>query len=183
MRSRMKKLFGTFLLSAALLSGCSSMRYADIDQSPAQPQEGNATITFYRDDLNLDDKALTRAHMDYALDFDIERIPTIEEFEKKYKNWTGFYVTRYSQNIYSSMNYSDETKDYYFMFGRESSGIPYDILKKHLDKTIRIPMAINARSLNLSDSVSIIISEVKRQQNFSSLSLFETIKGKDFLKR
>ena len=133
--------------------------------------------------FSLDDKALTRAHMDYALDFDIERIPTIEEFEKKYKNWTGFYVTRYSQNIYSSMNYSDETKDYYFMFGRESSGIPYDILKKHLDKTIRIPMAINARSLNLSDSVSIIISEVKRQQNFSSLSLFETIKGKDFLKR
>ena len=55
----MKKLFGTFLLSAALLSGCSSMRYADIDESPAQPQEGNATITFYRDDLNLDDKALT----------------------------------------------------------------------------------------------------------------------------
>ena len=55
----MKKLFGTFLLSAALLSGCSSMRYADVDESPAQPQEGNATITFYRDDLNLDDKALT----------------------------------------------------------------------------------------------------------------------------
>ncbi len=67
------------------------------------------------------------------------------------------------------------------MFGRESTGIPHDILKAHIDKTIRIPMAINARSLNLSDSVSIVLSEAKRQQHFSSLSLTETIKGKDFL--
>lgn len=131
--------------------------------------------------FTLDDKALSRAHMDYAINFEIERFDTIEQFLNKYKNWDGYFVTRYSKNVYSEMDYSDQTKDYFFMFGRESTGIPHNILREHIDKTIRIPMAINARSLNLSDSVSIILSEAKRQQHFSSLSLTETIKGKDFL--
>ncbi len=131
--------------------------------------------------FSLDDKALSRAHMDYAINFEIERFDTIEQFLNKYKNWDGYFVTRYSKNVYSEMDYSDQTKDYFFMFGRESTGIPHNILREHIDKTIRIPMAINARSLNLSDSVSIILSEAKRQQHFSSLSLTETIKGKDFL--
>lgn len=131
--------------------------------------------------FSLDDKALSRAHMDYAINFEIERFDTIEQFLNKYKNWDGYFVTRYSKNVYSEMDYSDQTKDYFFMFGRETTGIPHNILREHIDKTIRIPMAINARSLNLSDSVSIILSEAKRQQHFSSLSLTETIKGKDFL--
>ena len=131
--------------------------------------------------FSLDDKALSRAHMDYAINFEIERFDTVEQFLHKYKKWDGYYVTRYSKNIYSENDYSNQTKDYFFMFGRESTGIPHDILKAHIDKTIRIPMAINARSLNLSDSVSIVLSEAKRQQHFSSLSLTETIKGKDFL--
>lgn len=131
--------------------------------------------------FSLDDKAFMRAKMDYALNFEIERMDTIDEFLERYKKWEGYFVTRYSKHVYSTNDYSDDTKDYFFMFGRESTGIPYDVLRKHLDRTIRIPMAINARSLNLSDSVSIIISEVKRQQKFSSLAVSETIKGKDFL--
>ena len=67
------------------------------------------------------------------------------------------------------------------MFGKESSGIPKEVLKKYYEKTIRIPMAINARSLNLADSVAIVISECLRQQNFPDLSTRETIKGQDFL--
>jgi tRNA (cytidine/uridine-2'-O-)-methyltransferase len=68
------------------------------------------------------------------------------------------------------------------MFGRESTGIPKEVLKGHYDHTMRIPMAINARSLNLSNSVAIVLSEALRQQNFPSLATTETIKGRDFLK-
>ena len=68
------------------------------------------------------------------------------------------------------------------MFGRESTGIPKEVLKQHYEKTMRIPMAIDARSLNLSNSVAIVLSEALRQQDFFNLSTTETIKGKDFLK-
>lgn len=70
----------------------------------------------------------------------------------------------------------------YFMFGKESTGIPKDVLKEHFENTMRIPMAINARSLNLSNSVAIVLSEALKQQNFPNLATIETIKGKDFLK-
>jgi tRNA (cytidine/uridine-2'-O-)-methyltransferase len=68
------------------------------------------------------------------------------------------------------------------MFGRESTGIPKEVLKEHYGHTIRIPMAINARSLNLANSVAIVISEAIRQQGFYNLATTETIKGRDFLK-
>ena len=67
------------------------------------------------------------------------------------------------------------------MFGRESSGIPHDILRKYYSKTVRIPMTSDSRSLNLSNSVAILLAEVKRQQHFQGLSTCEVIKGENFL--
>lgn len=132
--------------------------------------------------VSLDEKALRRAEMDYAIGFDIERVETIDDFLKIHGKEDGYYVTRYSENTYCSFDYSDPGKDHWFMFGRESTGIPKDVLKAHYDKTMRIPMAINARSLNLSNSVAIVLSEALRQQDFYSLATTETIKGRDFLK-
>jgi tRNA (cytidine/uridine-2'-O-)-methyltransferase len=68
------------------------------------------------------------------------------------------------------------------MFGKESSGIPYDILKNDLEHCLRIPMSINARSLNLSNCVAIVAYEAVKQQDFNSLSTEETFKGASFLK-
>lgn len=132
--------------------------------------------------FELNDKNLRRAEMDYAVGFPIERFDTIEAFLKAHPNEIGYYVTRYSQKVYSDYDVSDSSKSYFFMFGRESTGIPKDVLKEHYDHTMRIPMAINARSLNLSNSVAIVLSEALRQQDFPSLATTETIKGKDFLK-
>lgn len=132
--------------------------------------------------FELNDKNLRRAEMDYAIGFEIERYDTIDEFLSSHKDEIGFYITRYSENVYSDKCMNEKGKDYFFMFGRESSGIPKEVLKEHLDMTLRIPMAINARSLNLSNSVAIILSEALRQQDFPSLSTIETIKGRDFLK-
>jgi tRNA (cytidine/uridine-2'-O-)-methyltransferase len=67
------------------------------------------------------------------------------------------------------------------MFGRESTGIDHDILRGHEDHLARIPMVINARSLNLSNSVAIVTYEAARQQDFYRLATFETIKGENFL--
>ena len=68
------------------------------------------------------------------------------------------------------------------MFGKESSGIPYDVLKDHLNDCYRIPMRANARSLNLSNCVALVGYEVMRQQEFFDLASEETFKGADFLK-
>lgn len=132
--------------------------------------------------FELSDRTLRRAEMDYAIGFEIERFDTIDEFLSAHPHEEGYYVTRYSENVYSDCDIHDSAKSYFFMFGRESTGIPKDVLKEHYDHTMRIPMAINARSLNLSNSVAIILSEALRQQNFPDFSTTETIKGRDFLK-
>ncbi len=142
----------------------------------------NAKLTIIKPiTFSLDEKSLKRAGMDYAIGFDIELLDDLDAFFKKYESYDTYFVTRYSKQVYTNLDYSDVTRNYCFMFGRESTGIPKEVLKKHLDKTIRIPMMANARSLNLSDSVSIVLSEVRRQQNFSGLSIYESIKGKNFL--
>ncbi len=131
--------------------------------------------------FDMSDKSLKRAGMDYMIGFKIEFIPTMEEFYKRHGNNNVFYVTRYSKNVYTRMDYSSLTGDLYLMFGRESTGIPHDVLRANLDHTVRIPMVIDARSLNLSNSVAIVLSEALRQRKFFGLSTVEAIKGEDFL--
>lgn len=131
--------------------------------------------------FTLDDKALKRAGMDYIDLAKIKIYPSYEEFNKDFINKNIFYVTRYSKNVYTSIKVNDPSEEYIFMFGKESSGIPKNILKNNINKTIRIPMAISARSLNLSNSVAIILYEALRQAKFYGLSTKEVIKGEDFL--
>jgi len=131
--------------------------------------------------FDFDDKSLKRAGMDYIDELDYEYFKDFTEFDKKFFNKNIYYVTRYSKNIYSEGNYSNIVDDIYFMFGRESTGIPHDILRKNIDKTIRIPMAASARSLNLSNSVAIVLFEALRQQKYSGLATREEIKGEDYL--
>lgn len=131
--------------------------------------------------FTLDDKALKRAGMDYIQLTSFEIYDNYESFLKDYKDKEIYYVTRYSSKTYSSFDFSDVTKEYIFMFGRESSGIPYEILKENLSHCMRIPMAPQARSLNLSNSVAIVIYEALRQVNFYNLSTKEVIKGENFL--
>jgi tRNA (cytidine/uridine-2'-O-)-methyltransferase len=131
--------------------------------------------------FDMSDKSLQRAGMDYLIGFKIEFLKTMEEFYAKHGNENVYYVTRYSKNVYTRMDYTSLTDDLYLMFGRESTGIPHDILRANLEKTVRIPMVINARSLNLANSVAIVLSEAERQRKFYGLSTEEAIKGPDFL--
>jgi tRNA (cytidine/uridine-2'-O-)-methyltransferase len=133
--------------------------------------------------FSLDEKSLLRASMDYIEEVDIIEYENYEDFKNKNPNCNIFFVTRYANETYSDFDFSDVTEDYYFMFGKESSGIPYDILRDHQDRLLRIPMMINARSLNLSNCVAIVVYEALRQQEYYNLSTFETIKGEDFLNK
>ena len=72
-------------------------------------------------------------------------------------------------------------EDIYLIFGNESSGLSKEILRKHKDKALRIPMVENARSLNLANSVALVTYEVLRQTGFQELSFKEVIKGENFI--
>ena len=132
--------------------------------------------------FSVDNKDLKRVGMDYVDDLKMEFHQTYEDFVKAYPDADIYYVTRYAKTVYSSYDFSKkQVQDIFLMFGRESTGIPHDILKEHQDKLMRIPMVPEARSLNLSNCVALVTYEVLRQQNFPNLATEEAIKGPDFL--
>ena len=102
------------------------------------------------------------------------------DFESKNPG-TYFYMTRYGKKPHSSFDFASVKDDIYLIFGKESTGIPYDRLCDHLDYCFRIPMSGNCRSLNLSNAVAIALYEVMRQLDYPDLSLHEVQKGEDFL--
>ena len=131
--------------------------------------------------FSIDSKDLKRVGMDYIDDLKMEYYPDYDSFIKANPNADMYYVTRYARTVYSSYDLSNPLQDLYLMFGRESTGIPHEILKEHEDRLMRIPMVPEARSLNLSNCVALVAYEVLRQQKFPSLATEEAIKGPDFL--
>ncbi|MBR2067450.1 MAG: tRNA (cytidine(34)-2'-O)-methyltransferase [Solobacterium sp.] len=128
----------------------------------------------------LDEKHLRRAGMDYRDEIELLRYENWIDFLSK-NDGDYYYVTRYCKHTPDYFQYEECKKDIYLIFGKESTGIPKEILKEHLDRCMRIPMVENARSLNLSNSVAIVVYEVMRQLGYQGLSQTEVIKGEDFL--
>lgn len=132
--------------------------------------------------FNLDHKSLQRAGMDYIDAHHFTYYPDYQTFNQKVSADKIYYVTRYGEKIYTDVDFSSPVEDYYLMFGRESTGIDYEILKANLERTLRIPMAPSARSLNLANAVAVVAYEVMRQQKFTNLATREQLKGPNFLK-
>ena len=119
--------------------------------------------------FEISDKYVKRAGLDYWDKLDIEEHNSLSAFLKKYPvNNNMFLVTTKGQHCYSDVNYS-KLDEVFLLFGKETKGLPESLLKEHLENTIRIPMRETLRSLNLSNSVAIIASEVFRQNNFCNL--------------
>jgi len=131
--------------------------------------------------FSIDSKDLKRVGMDYIDDLKMEYYEEYEDFVKRSQLDNVYYITRYSNKVYSSFDLSNPVNDIGLMFGRESTGIPHDILRSHPDRLMRIPMVPEARSLNLSNCVAIVAYEVLRQQKYPELSTSEAIKGENFL--
>ncbi|WP_339060171.1 tRNA (uridine(34)/cytosine(34)/5-carboxymethylaminomethyluridine(34)-2'-O)-methyltransferase TrmL [Tepidibacillus marianensis] len=116
--------------------------------------------------FSTDDKMLKRAGLDYWNAVEIVYYDSIEELYRKYPERRFFYATTKTEQKYTEVEYQDED---FLVFGKETAGIPMDILKKNWDYAITIPMAETIRSLNLSNSAAIIIYEALRQLNFLNL--------------
>ena len=115
-------------------------------------------------------KEVKRAGLDYWDKLEIEEHTNFEKFLEKYppENNNMFFVTTKGKNVYSDVNYS-KFDEVYVLFGKETKGLPESILKKYLDKTIRIPMRKTLRSLNLSNAVAIVAYDIFRQCEFDIL--------------
>lgn len=118
--------------------------------------------------FRLDEKSLKRAGMDYWKDLDVTTYVNFQDFQEKNPGVKLYMASTKALNLYSDVKYED---DCYIMFGKESGGIPEEILYQHREDAIRIPMNENIRSLNLSNSVAIVLYEVLRQQQFAGMQL------------
>ncbi len=113
-----------------------------------------------------DDKKLKRAGLDYWYLLDITYYDTMEEFFEKNQDGNFFYFSTKAQKRHSDVKYPDNT---YLVFGKETAGLPEDLLFANADKCVRIPMIDEARSLNLSNAVAIGVYETLRQWDYPQL--------------
>ena len=131
----------------------------------------------------IDDKHLKRSGVNYIDKLNYQIYENFDDFKSKNKG-IYYYFTRYGKKPHTSFNYENkENKELYFIFGKESTGIPKEILKSDLDHCMRIPMSENVRALNLSNSCAIVIYEALRQQDYNNLLKYEPHKGEDYLEK
>ena len=130
--------------------------------------------------FSLEEKYIKRSGANYIDSCKYTIYENWEDFKEK--NTGKFYfLTRYGKKPHTSFDYSNEKENIYLVFGRESSGIPKEILKDYLDTCLRIPMNDKVRALNLSNCVAIMVYEVLRQQNYNDLLFEEPFKGANYL--
>lgn len=130
--------------------------------------------------FSLDEKSVKRSGVNYIEHCDYTVYENIDEFFGKNKG-TYYFLTRYGTKPHTSFDYSNREENIYLFFGKESTGIPKEILKDHLDKCMRIPINGNIRALNLSNSVAIMLFEVLRQQDYPNLLRSDPFKGENYL--
>ncbi len=118
--------------------------------------------------FRLDEKSLRRAGMDYWNDLDVATYVDYEDFLAANPDAKIYMATTKAPKIYTE---ADFEPDCYIMFGKESAGLPEEILVQNKERCIRIPMSGGIRSLNLSNSVSIVLYEALRQSDFQGMSL------------
>ena len=118
--------------------------------------------------FSLSEKALKRAGMDYWKDLDVTTYVNWDDFCEKNPNAKIYMATTKGRHVYSDVSYEP---DCFIMFGKESAGIPEEILVEHKEDCVRIPMVGDIRSLNLGNSVAIVLYEALRQNGFAGMNL------------
>ena len=128
----------------------------------------------------LHDTSIKRSGVNYIDKVDYYLYDDFDDFLSK-NTGEFYYFTRYGKKSHSEFDYSDKDKNIYLIFGKESTGIPKEILRNNIDKCIRIPCSDNVRCLNVANSVAIALYEVMRQQDYPDLIKHEPFKGEDWL--
>ena len=130
--------------------------------------------------FKLDDAHIKRSGVNYIDKLEYHVYENFEDFKSKNEGEYYFY-TRYGHVPHSNFDYSDKSKDIYLIFGKESTGVPKEILRPYIDRCARIPMTANVRALNVSNAVAVVIYEVERQRNYEGLLFDEPHKDKNFI--
>ena len=127
--------------------------------------------------FKINDKMLKRAGLDYWDKLDVRTYVNFEDFLAKNPGAKIYMATTKAKQTYTDVEYEDGC---YIMFGKESAGIPEDILVKNQETCVRIPMIGDIRSLNLSNSVAIVLYEALRQNNFDHMNLEGHLRNYDW---
>ncbi|MEH7401084.1 tRNA (uridine(34)/cytosine(34)/5-carboxymethylaminomethyluridine(34)-2'-O)-methyltransferase TrmL [Gottfriedia acidiceleris] len=127
--------------------------------------------------FSTDDKMLKRAGLDYWEHVDIYYHDSLDDLFDKYKDGKFYFITKFGEKTYSNFDYTNLDEEIFFVFGRETTGLPKELIEKNMETCLRIPMTDHIRSLNLSNTAAILIYEALRQQDFREL-----LKVKDYSK-
>ena len=116
--------------------------------------------------FEISDRTLKRAGLDYWDKLDVTYYENYEDFLRQNENAELYYFSAHGKHSYAEIDYPDGV---FLIFGRESVGLPKDLVESNLDRSVRIPMRKTLRCLNLSNSVAIAVYEVLRQKGFAGL--------------
>jgi len=119
--------------------------------------------------FSLEDKYLRRAGLDYWPMVDVKCYSNLEAFFETNSQGNYFYLTKKAKQSYHEAEFKGKT---YFFFGKETWGLPASLISRHWQNCLRIPMQENARSLNLSNAVALVLYEAFRQNNFPGLRIY-----------
>lgn len=131
--------------------------------------------------FSTEDKMLKRAGLDYWDNVKLVYHDSLEEFLEASAGGKLYFITKFGKHVYSDVSYQNSDQDLYFIFGRETTGLPDELLQQHEDTCLRIPMTDKIRSLNLSNTAALVIYEVLRQQDFGELEQAPHYERKVFL--
>ena len=127
----------------------------------------------------MDEAHLKRSGVNYVNECKYTLYDNFDDFLSK-NSGEMYFFTRYGKKPHSDFDYKND-QNIYLIFGKESTGSPKEILKKHLDRCIRIPSTDGVRALNLSNCVAIGVYEVMRQKNYEGLLRTEPFKGENYI--
>ncbi|MDD2504889.1 MAG: tRNA (cytidine(34)-2'-O)-methyltransferase [Bacilli bacterium] len=130
--------------------------------------------------FNLSDASIKRSGVNYINDCDYEVYENINDFYNQ-NNGEFYYFTRYGHKTHNQFNYKEVKNNIYLVFGKESTGLPLEILKTNIKNCIRFPMTNKVRAINLSNSVAIGVYEVLRQLDYPGLLFDEPHKSLNYI--
>lgn len=116
--------------------------------------------------FSTEDKMLKRAGLDYWPHVDVREHASIESLYNQHPDGTYYYIENFGTKYYTDYDYDTVNSDLFFVFGKESSGIPKHLISGKEDKCLRVPITTDVRSLNLANTAAIIVYEALRQQRF-----------------
>ncbi|PWA11045.1 tRNA (uridine(34)/cytosine(34)/5-carboxymethylaminomethyluridine(34)-2'-O)-methyltransferase TrmL [Pueribacillus theae] len=115
--------------------------------------------------FSTDDKMLKRAGLDYWKFVDVTYYDSLDEFYKKNEG-EFFYITKFGKKKHTDIDLTDRETNFYFIFGRETNGLPPEVIEANHDRCLRLPMTDSVRALNLSNTAAILVYEALRQQDY-----------------